>query len=148
MKEVLLRMFFEAEATAAELSADLINTRSESEPQGFRSSANYSVEPMSRTFVVEPRHVLRLVDGLSEGGLTVEEIGTIVFCMEAAPDRWLWDTDTPSGERVADALFWLGTPEVNYPLTHPVLLKIRHYLETGENTLSIDAVGDGNGSAV
>lgn len=38
---------------------------------------------------------------------------------------------------MADAVFWLGSPETNYPLTPAVLAKVRHYLLTSENTLTL-----------
>ena len=138
MKEILLRQFFEGHASAADLAADVIGTRAAEEPPGFHSSANYRVVPMARPFAVHPDHVVRLVDAVTDGTLPLADLDTLVFCLEAAPERWLWDTDTPEGERVAEALFWLGSPEVNYPLTSSVLEKVRHYLLTGENTFSKD----------
>ena len=136
MKEIVLRYFFEGHATAQELARDVADARVAPEAPGFRSSANYRVLPMARTFAVTPDHIIRLVDAALAGELSLDDLGVIVFCLEAWPDRWEWDTDTPEGERVAEALFWLGTPEINYPLTSAVLGKIRHYLATGENTLS------------
>src|SRR5690606_39626781 len=91
MKEVLLRMFFEEDATAAEVAQDLIGTRA-AEPPGFRSSANYAVEPMTRMFRITSRHVVRIVDAMLRRELTSEDVGTIVFCMEAS-DRFVWDAD-------------------------------------------------------
>jgi hypothetical protein len=136
MKEIVLRMFFEGAATATELAADVIGTRTLDEPRGFRSSSNYAVEPMARPFDVQPEHIVRLVDAVLTRTLTSQVLGDLAFCMEAAPERWRWNVDEPEGERVSSALFWLGTPEVNYPLTDSVLRKIKTYLETGENTLS------------
>jgi len=136
MKEVVLRHFFEGHATADELARDIVNTHTPGDPPGVRSSANYRVEPMAQTFNVTPAHVGRLVQAVESRALSPEDLGTIVFCLEMSPERWLWDTDTEDGERVADALFWLGTPEINYPLAAPVLAKVRHYLLTGENTLT------------
>lgn len=121
-------------ATAMELAHDLIGTRSVSEPPGYRSSANYTVARMDREFAVRADHLVRLVDAVADGTLSLELLGDLCFCIEAS-DRFVWDTDTADGERVADAIFWLGTPEVNYPLTSVVLGKIRHYLVTGDNTL-------------
>lgn len=138
MKEIVLRQFFEGHASAAELAADIIGTRAVEEPPGFHSSANYRVVPMAQPFDVRPDHVVRLVDAVTDGRLPLADLDILVFCLEAAPERWLWDTDTPEGERVAEALFWLGSPEVNYPLTPTVLGKVRHYLLTGEKTLSED----------
>lgn len=135
MKEIVLRYFFEGRATADELALDLVGTRDASEPAGFRSSANYAVLPMAAEFTVEPPHLLRLVDAALAGQLTPDDLGTICFVLEFS-DRFGWDGDTPDGERVSDAVFWLGTPEVNYPLTPAVLAKIRHYVATGEDTLT------------
>jgi hypothetical protein len=134
MKEIVLQHFFEGHTTAKELSDDLEGTRQALEPAGFRSSANYRVVPMSHEFTVEAAHVARLVDAVASGALSLELLGDLLFCMEAS-DRFRWDTDTADGERVAEAVFWLGTPEVNYPLNARVLSKIRHYLIAGENTL-------------
>ena len=91
---------------------------------------------MSGEAHVRPEHLLRLVDALADGSLTAEQVGIACFLMEATSERFVWDVDTPDGARVADAVFWLGTPEVNYPLTGLVLSKIRRYLVTGENTLT------------
>ena len=118
------------------MARDVAGTRAPGEPPGFRATANYRVEPMAGTFEVVPTHVARLVDAVLTGGLSLEDLGTIVFCLEAYSERWLWDTDTPEGERVANALFWLGAPEINFPLTPAVLSKIRRYLVEGENTLT------------
>jgi hypothetical protein len=135
MKEIVLRYFFEGHATADELALDLVGTRDGSEPPGFRSSANYAVLPMAAEFTVQPPHLLRLVDAALAGQLTPDDLGTICFVLEFS-DRFGWDGDTPDGERVSDAVFWLGMPEVNYPLTPAVLAKIRHYVVTGVDTLT------------
>ena len=144
MKEIVLRYFFEGHAAADELARDLVGTRDASEPPGFRSSANYAVLPMAAEFTVEPPHVVRLVDAALERALTAADLGTVCFVLEIS-DRFGWDADTPDGERVGDAVFWLGTPEVNYPLTPGVLAKIRHYLVAGENTLTPADAGVGAG---
>jgi hypothetical protein len=60
----------------------------------------------------------------------------VCFCLEAS-DTFTWDTDTEPGNRVADAVFWLGTSEINFPLTSEVLAKIKQYVLTGENLLEI-----------
>ena len=69
---------------------------------------------------------------------------TVCSWLEGAFERFLRDGDTPDGERVSDALFWLGNPEINYPLTPAVLSKVRHYLVTGENTLTYEDTRTGN----
>lgn len=135
MREVVLRLFFEGHATAAELARDLEGTRPEGEHWAFRASTNYRVEPMAVDFEIAPAHVVRVVDAALAGALTEDDLGTLCFALEFSSRFW-WDADTPPGARVSEAIFWLGMPQVNYPLTADVLTRIRHYLETGENTLA------------
>jgi hypothetical protein len=94
----------------------------------------HHIKRMDGAYEVTPEDVMRLIDAMLANQLSPTDIDAIVFCLEAS-DHFMWDTDTPAGERIADALFWLGTPEINYPLTEAVLSKIRLYLLTGENTL-------------
>ena len=134
MRELLLRQFFEGRATAADLARDLVGTRGSAEPDGIRASAAYRIEPMTSTFHVAPAHLARLVDARLGRELSEADVATVCFCLEGvSAERFRWEAD--EGERVANALFWLGTPEINYPLTDVVLAKIRHYLLTGENAL-------------
>ena len=136
MRELLLREFFEGQATAADLARDLVGTRGAAEPYGVRASAAYRIEPMTSTFRVAPAHLVRLVDARLARALSEADLATVCFCLEGVSvERFRWDADSDDGERVANALFWLGTPEINYPLTDVVLAKIRHYLLTGENAL-------------
>jgi hypothetical protein len=94
----------------------------------------HHIRGMEGEFQVSPEHLVHIVDAALAKELSGTDVDAIVFCLEAS-DHFTWDTDTPLGERIADSLFWLGTPEINYPLTETVLSKIRHYLVTGENTL-------------
>lgn len=137
MREVVLRLFFQGHATAAELERDLVGTRPDNELPGIRVSADYRFEHMAPEVQVTPECMIRLVDALLEGSLTEEDLGTVCFALECS-DRFLWDADSPEGARVADSVFWLGMPEINYPLTRTVLEKIRVYLQTGENRLTPD----------
>ncbi len=136
MNERLFCEFLSGITEASAIAADLNGTKVTPDHWSHRTSANYRGLPISREFTVRPEHVIRLVDALSAGSLTSDQVTTALFCVEAAPDRFVWDTDTTEGDRVASAVFWLGTPEINYPLTPANLAKIRHYLETGENTLT------------
>ncbi len=136
MKEIVLRQFFEGHASASDLARDIVGTRDSSERFGFRSSANYAVLPMATEFTVEPAHLERVVAAVLARELTVEDLGTLCFVLEFS-ERFRWDADTPDGERVANAVFWLGTPEINYPLTERVLAKVGYYLATGEDTLTL-----------
>lgn len=136
MNERLFCDFLSGDVEAPAIAADLDSTKVTPDSWSHRTSVNYRVLPISREFSVRPEHMIRLVDALLAGALTPDQVATALFCVEAAPDRFVWDTDTTEGDRVSNAVFWLGTPEINYPLTLANLSKIRHYLVTGQNTLT------------
>jgi hypothetical protein len=127
-------MFFEGQASARELAHDLVGTRTNTGPLLYRSSADHAIEPMAREFTVQAEHVADLVAAGIDGELTAEDLFVLSFCLQAS-DRFNWDADTVDGERVAEALFWLGAPEINWPLTQGVLARIHDYLVTGRNEL-------------
>ena len=77
----------------------------------------------------------RLVTALEGRDLSEEQAGIAAFLLEAG-ERFEWDTDTPDGSRVADVLFWLGVPQINYPLTQANLAAMSTYLRTGELMLA------------
>lgn len=137
VKEVVLRFFFQGHATVRELARDVAGSVSRQEPHGGPAVSRHRIEDMAVEFDLRPEHVVQLIDEVARGELSLEDLDAICFCLEAS-DRFVWDGDTPEGERVAEALFWLGTPEINYPLAPGVLAKVRHYLLTGENTLTRD----------
>lgn len=137
MKEVVLRLFFQGHATVQELARDVVGSVSRERPAGGPVISRHHIEDMAAEFDVKPEHIVRLIDAVTRGELSLEDLDAICFCLEAS-DRFVWSGDTPQGERVAEALFWLGTPEINYPLTPGVLAKVRHYLLTGENALTRD----------
>ena len=136
MKEVVLRHFFEGQATALELDADVVGTLVREGPERGPSVYRYRVLPMDREFELRSEHVIKLVDAAAAGELRIDHLEIVCSWLEGAFERFLRDADTTDGSRVADALFWLGNPEINYPLTPAVLAKVRHYLATGENTLT------------
>jgi hypothetical protein len=134
MREQVLRAFFEGEASAAVLAADAAASVSASGQPNDAIRVHHRIEPLDAEFEVEPWHLGRLVDAAARGELTPAELATVSFCLVAS-DHFTWDTDTANGKRVADALFWLGSPEINYPLVPDTLKKIEHYLVTGADTL-------------
>ena len=137
MKEITLRHYLEGHATVEELAADTADAFDRLTDSAGTVFSQLRAIPMDREFAVTPDHVLKLVDDVRAGRLSLDALDAICFCLEAS-DSFTWDTDTADGERVAEALFWLGTPEVNYPLTPKVLGKVRHYLLTGEDTFTSD----------
>ena len=136
MKEIVLRHFFEGYATAAELDADVPGTEVREGPKGGPYVIRYRVQRMDREFEVRSEHLIQLLDAAATGELQLDHLRVICSWMEGGMDTFLRNADTPDGERVAEALFWLGTPEINYPLTPTVLAKIRQFLATGENLLT------------
>ena len=133
MKEIVIRHFFEGCAAAAELAAeaaDALDRRTDSAGTVF---SRLNMRPMESEFDLEPQHLVALVDAVLAGTIDLAALEAIAFAVEAS-DHFLWDTDTEGGDRVARALFLLGAPEINYPLTTVVLRKIKHLLESGEET--------------
>ncbi len=135
MNEQLLADFLKGEATAEDLGPALLHARLAPDDPRFRTSANYTVAPLSQTVEVSAAEIDRLVAALEGGRLTAEQAGIAAFLLESAIERFIWDTDTPDGERVANVLFWLGMPGINYPLTSDNLAAMRLYLRTGEQTM-------------
>ena len=133
MKEIVIRHFFEGQATPADLAADAAGAFDRRTDSAGTVFSQLHATSMDRDFDVFPGHIVALVDAVLDGAIDLEELEAIAFCIEAS-DKFMWDTDTEAGERVARALFLLGAPEVNFPLTSAVLRKIRHLLETGEET--------------
>lgn len=132
VNEQLLVDFLNRRATATELGAALVAARLEPDTPNYRTTGNYRVTPIREPVQITPAHMEELVRAVEAGALTEEQVGIAAFLMEAQPDRFIWDTDTPEGERVADVLFWLGNPSINYPLTQANLAAFRRYLRTGE----------------
>ena len=135
MKEIVIQHFFEEHATVEELAADAVGAFDRRSDSAGTVFSELRATPMNPHFLVETSHIIRLVDAVQAGKLDLDALDAICFCLEAS-DHFTWDTDTPDGERVANGLFWLGSPEVNYPLTPSVIGKIRHYLVTGEETFT------------
>ena len=108
----------------AGLAADLIGVQIRPNLPGTRSSDNYSVVALEQDFQLEPPHLARLIDATLSGAITPDQLSMVAFLLHAA-DRFVWDTETAAGERVANAIFWLSTPELNYPLSADTLTRMR-----------------------
>ncbi len=141
MKEIVLQHFFEGYATVEELAADVAEAFDWHVNSAGTVLSRLNTIDVNHEFAVSPEHIGKLVDAVLVGDISLDGLDAICFALEAS-DAFSWDTDTCDGERVAESLFWLGGPEINYALTPAVLTKIRHYLLTGENTLGPEDVGD------
>ncbi|MGI8510367.1 MAG: hypothetical protein ACR2MQ_13680 [Gemmatimonadaceae bacterium] len=135
MKEIVLQNFFEGHAAVEELVADVVRAFDRHVNSSGTVFSRLNSVPMNHEFAVASTDIMKLIDAVQTEKLTLEALDAICFCLEAS-DHFHWDTDTVDGERVANSLFWLGTPEVNYPLTASALGKVRRYLQTGEETFT------------
>jgi hypothetical protein len=135
VREIVVQRFFEGEATAQELAADAAHAFDRHTDSAGTVFSQLKAEPSDRDSPVAARDIIKLVEATENGEISLDALDAICFCIEAS-DHFTWDTDTPDGERVSRSLFWLGTPEVNYPLTESVLAKVKHYLRTGEETFT------------
>jgi hypothetical protein len=142
VREHILRAFFEGHATAEALAADAATSTSASGSRGGTTTVQHRIDPLDAEFEVEPWHLRRLVEAASRGEVTPAELAAVSFTLVAS-DHFTWNTDTANGQRVADAVFWLGSPEINYPLNSETLKKIEHYLVTGVDTLRSSGSGSG-----
>jgi len=133
MRSAVIREFFAGRATAAELQADASGAFDRHTDSAGTVFSRLRMIPMEGEFQVAPEHLIALIDAVLEGAVDLEALDAIMFALDVA-DGFMWDADTEAGDRVAEALGLLGVPEINFPLTPIVLRKIRHLLETGEET--------------
>jgi len=141
--EQLLADFLKGSATPEELGPALLRARISPDTPNFRTDANYRVTPLLHPVDVTAADIDRLVAAVEAGRLTEEQVGIAAFLLESGLQRFVWDTDTVDGERVADALFWLGMPGINYPLTPEILGAMRLFLRTGERSRGLAPRGAG-----
>lgn len=139
MKEQVLRDYFAGQATVQELAGDVRHAVLRATNAAGTEYTKVRITNMAEEFAVTAEHLLRVLAAVEEGDLDLEALGAISFCLVAS-DKFTWNADEPDsdGARVAEALFLLDAPEINYPLTPVVLAKISQYLLTGEHTLSND----------
>jgi hypothetical protein len=139
MDEITIRDFFEGRLAPSVLDRAWATAFQEEPRSDGTVVRRLRTTPLPVSFTVGTEHVIALVEAVQGDLLSLRALDAISFALEAS-DSFEWDTDTPDGERVAKGLFLLGTPEINYPLTPPVLAKIRHFLATGQDTLSRDDI--------
>ena len=137
MREQTLRDFFAGQASVAELAADCEGSVERGiTPEGTVVS-QVRISDMEVEFGLTTAHLIKLIDAVERGDLSLEALDAICFCIHAS-DQFMWNADEPGsdGERLAEGLSYLGAPEIHYPLTPIVLGKIRHYLVSGELTFT------------
>jgi hypothetical protein len=135
--EQVLADFLRGAVGAEVLGPALLSSRVSPDTPSFRTTGNYRVVPLREPVKVMSADIDRLVAALEAKRLTEEQVGIAAWLLESGIDRFRWDTDTVDGERVADVLFWLGMPAINYPLTPENLAAMRLFLRTGERSMGL-----------
>ncbi len=133
MNEATIRDFFQGALPASELDRAWSSAFIEEARSDGTVVRRLHATELPEYYTVVPAHIVRLIDAVRGESLSLKALDAVCFALEAS-DKFDWDTDTPAGERIAKSLFWLGSPEVNYPLTPAILTKIRRYVLTGEET--------------
>ena len=127
MHEQLLREFFEARASAAQLASDLVGSL---EDQGS-GVTRHPIVDMAKDFRVASAHLVRACDAVLAGAIDPANLRAIGFCLLAS-DHFQWDGDTSDGALVAEVAHDWSCPEVNYPLTVDNVRQWRNLL-TGQS---------------
>jgi len=133
MRATVLRDFFLGRASAQEL-ADDAETAYVMHSLG---STQLVWEDLEEEFSLTVDHLVRLCDAVEAGSLRADRLSPIGFGL-IADDSFVWDTDTPEGERIGATLYDWSAPEINYALSARTVAKFRRRLLTGEDTFTRD----------
>jgi len=125
MREQILRQFFEAKSTAAELAQDIAGSTKKTTP----IISVTSVEDMDEDFTVTADMAVALCDAVLNGGLPAEGLHTIGFALMAS-DRFHWGGD--QDDILANVIADWSCPEINYPLTVQSVHQFRGWLTGAE----------------
>ena len=141
MREETLRDFLSGKVSAEALNREAADATTQMGTRIGIRLANIG----SGEHVVTTAQLTRLCDAVHEGTIDPANLEVIAFAVIAS-DFFLWDRETPDGERVGTVLDdWSGT-EIGYPLSLANVAKARHYLITGESTFTPDDLVPGQTS--
>jgi len=129
LREDTVRGYLEGTVSAAELDAEASASLTR-EPSGNATIVRHQISDMATDYTITLPHIVRLVDDIIAAQIGLPALDAVAFCLEAS-SRFTWSDDPPDADRIPEALFWLGTPEVNEPLTPRFLARVRQYLLTG-----------------
>jgi|SRR5687767_9293769 len=135
-----LRSFFEGQISSSALAEDL---RGAWEPLR-RSGKRFIWNDLSTEFPVTPDHLVRVCDAAISGALSADDVQVIGSCLVASLN-WTWP-EGEVGERLVTIAHAWDTPEINYELTPRSMGKFRHWLLTGEKTLTREDLWQSGGS--
>jgi hypothetical protein len=128
MHEAVLRDFFAGTTDVTALRNDLIGSLTVAE-----DSLEYEVVKMTKSFRVNPRHLVRLCEAVLNNSLPPEALQPIGLCVIVS-DHFAW-ADSVAGDLVAQTLNDWANPEKNYPLTLANIKLFRERLLTDKDVL-------------
>jgi hypothetical protein len=131
MNAVLVRDFFLGKVTAPQLARNLADAFERVSKQ----SSRLRMQDLNEDFEVRPEHLVRLCDAVMNGSLPPPTLEAIGFGLIAS-DFFTWDSNTPEGWRVGQALHDWASPQVNFALTKETASKFRERLISGEDTFT------------
>jgi hypothetical protein len=125
MKETILKKFFEGKVSEDDLLSDLSNSVSTS-----GDVTHFRIDDMNSKFTVLSSHLIKVCNSFLSDKLQPEDLKAIGFCLEAS-DSFQWDAESEDGRRVADIVFFLSSPEINYELNKSNILLFKKLLIHG-----------------
>ena len=125
MREIVLRQFFEGNASDDELARDVAGSL-----KRHGNGVTVHIERMDGEFHVQTPHLIRVCDAVLSGGLDPNDLVAIGFALQAS-DAFTWDGSSEDGERVAETAADWSAPEINFPLTIENVRGWRSYLTSG-----------------
>lgn len=131
MNATLVRDFFLGKSTAPQLAQDLRDGHEFARKQ----TRSPKFQDLDKDFALKPEHLVRLCDSVIDGSIAPESLEEIA-CGIIASDHFDWDSGTPDGWRVGEALYDWASPDVNYALTMDTARKFRDRLITGNDTFT------------
>lgn len=130
MREAILRDYFVGKCTVEDVKSDLKGSMI-----SRRDVTEHPIEDMDVDFIVTAEHLIQLCEDMLKGYLDPEDLKSIGFCIIAA-DHFMWDVDTISVDRVAEAIHDWSTAEINYALNRGNVKLFRERLIRGGNPFS------------
>ena len=134
MSESILKEYFENKIGSEFLSADL---------NGSIKKLTYDTSEISvvemesdSEYEVEPQHVNKILTDTLNGNLTFDNLKTIASGLMFS-EYFTWDSETETGERVANILFELDNTGIGFPITTENLKLWKEYLESGIHKLKM-----------
>ncbi len=132
MRESILSLFFQGQATALDLANDLSGSRK----QISEIETIIQIEDMQERLVVTREMAVALCDAVLHENLPAESLSLIGFALMAS-DSFEYDGDDVLGDIIAD---W-SAPEINYALNTENVRKFRAWLLDLEEYPTRPAIG-------